>query len=132
MAVITTFLMPISVTSMSLADNVREPHRIVINNVNIFDGKTDELAMNMNVLIENNLIKKIAKNSIAVVDDAIVINGNGRTLMPGLIDMHSHLAIAAKSLVEFENTPWDALGARTAATAEDALMDGCSTTNRWC
>ena len=56
-----------------------------------------------------------------------VIDGGGRTLMPGLIDAHSHLAVAAQSLVAYENSTWEEIGARTALTAEDTLMDGFTT-----
>ncbi len=43
------------------------------------------------VLVEGNLIKKVAKGDIETRDDAKVIDGGGRTLMPGLIDMHTHV-----------------------------------------
>ena len=35
--------------------------QILFSNVNIFDGKSDALAMGMSVLVEKNVIKKIAK-----------------------------------------------------------------------
>jgi imidazolonepropionase-like amidohydrolase len=56
-----------------------------------------------------------------------VIDGGGRTLMPGLIDAHSHLALATQSLAAYENSTWEEIGARTALTAEDTLMDGFTT-----
>ena len=43
------------------------------------------------MLIEGNLIKQVGPGLSA--DGAEVIDGGGRTLMPGLIDMHSHLAM---------------------------------------
>jgi len=69
------------------------PHRILINNVNVFDGIKQQRLMNANVLIEDNLIKQISTDPIAD-GSAEVINGGGRTLMPGLIDMHWHSAYA--------------------------------------
>ena len=65
--------------------------QVLITNVNIFDGKSDTLAEGMSVLVEGNLIKKIAKGDINAGDGATVIDGGGRTLMPGLIDAHVHL-----------------------------------------
>ena len=46
----------------------------------------------MSVLVEGNLIKEISKNPKAA-NGAKVIDGGGRTLMPGLIDMHTHLML---------------------------------------
>jgi imidazolonepropionase-like amidohydrolase len=105
------------------------PTQVLFENVNIFDGTSDALHRGKHVLITGNKISEISDVPLAVIQSTnmTVIDGGDRTLMPGLIDMHSHLAIAASSLVEFENTPWDALGARTAATAEDTLMDGFTT-----
>lgn len=68
--------------------------RILITNVHIFDGTNDERIMNASLLIEDGIIKKISKESI-VAEDAKRIDGGGRTLMPGLIDMHWHSAYAS-------------------------------------
>jgi len=62
----------------------------LITNVNVFDGKTEKLAMGMSVLVEGNKISKIAK-SLPVPAGATVIDGGGHTLMPGFIGAHEHL-----------------------------------------
>ncbi len=67
--------------------------QVLFTNVNIFDGKSDTLAQGMSVLVEGNLIKKIAKGDIEADANATVIDGGGRTLMPGLSDAHAHLTI---------------------------------------
>ena len=64
----------------------------LFTNVNVFDGKADKLAMDMNVLVEGNLIKQVGKG-VKGRDDAKTIDGGGRTLMPGLHDMHTHIGI---------------------------------------
>jgi len=61
--------------------------------VHIFNGESEERTMNANLLVEGNLIKKISTEKI-IADEALVIDGGGRTLMPGLIDMHWHSAYA--------------------------------------
>jgi len=101
--------------------------QVLFTNVNIFDGKSDKLATGMSVLVEGNLIKKVAKGKIDAGSNAKVIDGGGRTLMPGLIDMHSHLALAFPSLVALESATWEAIGARTALVAKETLMDGFTT-----
>ena len=42
-------------SGISTAQVSQAPNRIQFTNVNIFDGVTDRLAMNTNVLVENNL-----------------------------------------------------------------------------
>ena len=68
------------------------PKQILFTNVNVFDGHADELAMDMNVLVENNLIKEISEESISA-PGATVIDGGGRTLLPGFIEAHAHLML---------------------------------------
>ncbi len=70
----------------------KPPAQVLFTNVNIFDGKNDKLSMGMSVLVEGNLIKEIG-TGIAADDGTTVIDGGGRTLMPGLIDMHQHLML---------------------------------------
>jgi imidazolonepropionase-like amidohydrolase len=112
-------------TPVSAADE-KPKSQMLFTNVNVFDGKTDKLATGMNVLVEGNLIKKIGKG-LKGRPDGKVIDGGGRTLMPGLIDMHSHLALAFPSLAALESATWEAIGARTALVAEETLMDGFTT-----
>lgn len=67
---------------------------IVFTNVRIFDGTHGRLSAPSNVLVEGNLITRIASTPL-VAPGAKVIEGRGRTLMPGLIDMHWHSALVA-------------------------------------
>ena len=69
------------------------PTYLLINNAIVWDGTSDTAAPGMNVLVENNLIKQISADPIPVNRSANtkIIDGGGRTLMPGLIDMHTHL-----------------------------------------
>jgi imidazolonepropionase-like amidohydrolase len=66
------------------------PSQVVFKNVNVFDGTNNELMKDQDVLIENNLIKQIGQN-IKAPQGALVIEGEGRTLMPGLSDTHVHI-----------------------------------------
>jgi len=67
--------------------------QVLFTNVHIFNGESEERTMDANLLVEGNLIKKISTEKI-IADEALVIDGGGRTLMPGLIDMHWHSAYA--------------------------------------
>ncbi len=48
---------------VSAAEDKPKP-QVLFTNVNVFDGKSDTLAEGMSVLVEGNLIKKIAKGKI--------------------------------------------------------------------
>ncbi len=69
------------------------PTYLLINNATVWDGTSDAAAPGMNVLIENNLIKQVSAELIPFNPSAntTVIDGGGRVLMPGLIDMHTHI-----------------------------------------
>ena len=94
-----------------------------ITNVRVFDGVSDQLTSG-DVLIEGNLIKRVGKG-LKVGDEATVIDGGGRTLMPGLHDMHTHVGIyrpvAGDNRIDM--SPF-LVGAVAAARAEGMLMNG--------
>jgi imidazolonepropionase-like amidohydrolase len=60
--------------------------------VRIFDGKAEKLTDFSNVMVRGNIIERVSSVSIQPPADAnvTVIDGGGRTLMPGLIDAHWH------------------------------------------
>jgi len=64
--------------------------KTIINNVNIIDVETGNIAYNQYVLIENSRITKIDTVQITAFDDALIIDGTGKYLIPGLWDMHTH------------------------------------------
>lgn len=66
---------------------------ILFTNVHVFDGVNEKRIENANVLVRGNLIEAVSTESLNE-DKARVIDGGGRTLMPGLIDMHWHSAYA--------------------------------------
>ncbi len=97
----------------------------LFTNVNIFDGINGTLLRNASILVEGNLIKQISTQPIRA-NGAKVINGGGKTLMPGLIDMHSHLCVR-NGLVEFRDYDAMAAGAYTQTAMLDYLDQGFTT-----
>jgi imidazolonepropionase-like amidohydrolase len=94
----------------------------LIKNVNIFDGVKDGLTAG-SVLIENNLIKKVGKN-LSAPSGATIIDGDGRTLMPGMIDGHVHVMINGDyGAIESDMDAYD-IAYRSTIVAERFLMDG--------
>jgi imidazolonepropionase-like amidohydrolase len=103
------------------------PKQVLFTNVNVFDGHADELAMGMNVLVENNLIKQVSEESISA-PGATVIDGGGRTLLPGFIEAHAHLMLMGPSLPAMEaNTTWEDFAIHGTRMAEMYLMQGFTT-----
>src|SRR5262245_16069235 len=68
------------------------PTTIVFQNVRIFDGKSGQLSGPSHVLVHGNRIEHISSTPIPTDRraDTVLIDGGGRTLMPGLIDVHWH------------------------------------------
>lgn len=64
--------------------------KIAIKDARIITMKGDEVIEKGTIVIENNKIIAIGAN-VSVPSDAKVINAAGKTIMPGIIDVHSHL-----------------------------------------
>lgn len=77
----------VAASAPTLAQDAEPEPQTLFTNVHVFDGKNEKLLENANVLVEGNLIKTVSKDAIEA-DGAKVVDGGGRTLMPGLIDMH--------------------------------------------
>ena len=63
-----------------------EPKRILITNVSVWDGTSDTVVAGVDVLVEGDKIKRVAQGLSA--GGAVIIDGKGGTVTPGLIDMH--------------------------------------------
>ena len=108
---------------MSTVQAAEKPQSIVFTNVNVFDGVNEDLITNASVLVEGKLIKQVSTKSLNI-KGAKVIDGKGKTLMPGLIDVHWH--------TNYANTPASVLvvgdvsevAIRGFLGAEDTLMRG--------
>ncbi len=99
---------------------------ILFQNVKVFNGTSEALSSPTNVLITGNKIEKIDSDFADVERVDRVIDGEGKTLMPGLIDVHVHMAFGAMTMKEMM---WAGLSeefamSRAGENAEQMLMRG--------
>jgi imidazolonepropionase-like amidohydrolase len=66
--------------------------RILIAGARIFDGSSSDLIDGGSVLVEDGIIREVSDHRSKASADT-VIEAAGRTLMPGLIDLHTHFHI---------------------------------------
>ncbi|MDN3643047.1 amidohydrolase family protein [Lutimonas halocynthiae] len=98
---------------------------ILITNVKVWDGLSDK-TISSDVLIENNKFKEI-KSNIKAPSGATVIDGQGGTLIPGLIDMHMHLMLWGGTTEGTYNYDAYAQGARAKVMMDRLINMGYTT-----
>jgi imidazolonepropionase-like amidohydrolase len=119
------WLMGVSILMLAACLNAQEngakPQQVAIRAARLIDGKSDAVMSNGVVLVEGEKITAVA-SGIAIPSDAKVIDLGDATLLPGLIDVHTHL------LSEMDGTSVSALDTEmlrvvaTQSTAQRALL----------
>jgi imidazolonepropionase-like amidohydrolase len=89
---------------------------VLFRDVRVFDGVGPALSAPTNVLVRGNTIEAIGP--AAAAEGARVIEGRGRTLMPGLIDVHVHMTFSAMDMATLASP------ALTPESAERAAAEG--------
>jgi imidazolonepropionase-like amidohydrolase len=121
----------IALCQPSLAQGAPDPTSVVstlFQSVRIFDGSSAVLSAASDVLVRGNTIERISVTPITVDANAKVqvLAGNGRVLMPGLIDNHWHATLVRVTPAEaFGDVSYNSLQAGAEAT--DTLMRGFTT-----
>jgi imidazolonepropionase-like amidohydrolase len=98
-------------------------------NVRIFDGHSDRLSAPSNVRVKGTRIERISTDPLSAEpgDTTTVIDGGGRTLMPGLIDNHWHTMFVRPSPAEAMSSDPGYINLVAGAEASDTLMRGFTT-----
>src|SRR5574342_76025 len=65
----------------------------------LIDGKSDRAIDQAVILVEKNLITAVGKN-VTIPADATVIDLSNATVLPGLIDSHTHVLLQGDITVE--------------------------------
>ncbi|PSU35214.1 hydrolase [Photobacterium lutimaris] len=120
--------LPISALALVMSSSAlaQDINQTLISDVNIFNGIENKLYENLDVLIENNKVVEIA-SGIKPSEGATVIDGQGKTLMPGLTDAHVHLTLNDVPNVSiYEDTIFYS-AALSVVGAKDMLLRGFTT-----
>jgi imidazolonepropionase-like amidohydrolase len=102
---------------------------VIFENVRIFNGTADRLSGPSNVLTVGNIIRTISTAPIADPPNMKVqrVRGDGRTLMPGLIDNHWHTMMVRPTPAALLMGDIGHLNLVAGAEATDTLMRGFTT-----
>ena len=105
----------------------QEPEPVTLfTNVNVFDGVNEKLISNANVVVTGNMITAVSTEPLAVAGGR-VIDGGGRTMIPGLTDVHWHMTMAEVPQATILTGDVYEIAARAVPTAERTLMRGFTT-----
>jgi imidazolonepropionase-like amidohydrolase len=109
----------------------REPaaNSVEFRNVRIFSGHGDRLSAPSNVRVKGNRIEQISTDPLPAEAGVTptVIDGGGRTLMPGLIDNHWHTMFVRPSPAQLMSSDPGYINLVAGAEARDTLMRGFTT-----
>ncbi|HTW00439.1 MAG TPA: amidohydrolase family protein [Streptosporangiaceae bacterium] len=98
----------------------------VLRNASVLDPKAGELAEGQSVVVDGGQIADVGPG-LSVPDDAVTLDVGGRTVMPGLIDAHTHPAIVDADIFAMAEWSPTYVAARAGRALEGMLSRGFTT-----
>jgi len=98
----------------------------ILRNASVLDPDQGELAEGQSVVIDGSRIADVGP-ALAGPDDAAVFDVAGRTVMPGLIDAHTHPAVVDLDVLAMAEWPPSYVAARASRALEGMLARGFTT-----
>ena len=98
----------------------------ILRNASVLDPERGELAEGQSVVISGSRIADVG-HGLTGPDDAVVFDVAGRTVMPGLIDAHTHPAVVDMDLFAMAEWPPSYVAARAGRALEGMLARGFTT-----
>ena len=99
--------------------------KLIVENIHLIDGSGADVKENVTVVIEDGKFTHIG--STVETDGAEIINGQGKYMLPGMIDTHVHLSTEFKPLAERVATPFSYHFYEAAQYAERTINAGVTT-----
>jgi imidazolonepropionase-like amidohydrolase len=99
--------------------------RFALMNARVIDGRSPSPMAGTSVLIDGGRVVAVGPGD-AFPDDVVRIDATGKTVLPGLIDAHIHLAQWGQNLLENRARTVPYLVARTVASMREVLSAGCT------
>lgn len=100
-------------------------NKLIVDNINLIDGSGADIKENVTVVIEDGKFTHIGSPVDSA--DAEVIDGQGKYMLPGMIDTHVHLSTEFKPLAERVATPFSYHFYEAAQYAERTINAGITT-----
>ncbi|MCA9877422.1 MAG: amidohydrolase family protein [Thermomicrobiales bacterium] len=100
---------------------------VLFRKVRVFDGIGPSLSAPAYVLVEGNTITRITNREPSPPPGTLVIDGDGRTLMPGMIDAHAHTLFAGIPLMQLLTADIGYVNLVAAGVCADMLQRGFTT-----
>jgi imidazolonepropionase-like amidohydrolase len=97
---------------------------ILFRDVRVFDGRSASLSGPTAVLVRGNKIAAVGAGAVTSIPSATIIDGGGRTLMPGLIDAHVHIMFATIPQLAVLTSDIGFVNVAAAKAANDMLLRG--------
>lgn len=79
------------VAALLLMTSSAHAQRLTVENVTVVDVVTGKLVPHRTVVVEGNRIASVGSAGKAMASEAVVVDGKGKFLIPGLWDMHTHV-----------------------------------------
>ncbi len=102
------------------------PAEVLFRDVRVFDGTSDGLSERTTVLVRGNIIAAIGAGAVPSAG-ATIVEGAGRTLMPGLIDAHWHTLLVRPTPEQAIHGDFGFTNLVAGAEARATLMRGFTT-----
>ncbi len=115
----------LSLLSLCLSPVV-QAQKILIKNVKIFNG-VEQGTPKGNILIDGNRIVSITPQPISSDEVSVTIDGQGKYLIPGLIDAHTHITMEGISFMEGKDMDVVTKNLIATRAAKERLLRGFTT-----
>ena len=76
------------------------PKSILIRDISVFTATNSQLLLHQDVLLDQGKIQKISPTGQMDIQESKIIEGRGKTLLPGFIDTHVHVSFSGSTPYE--------------------------------